>query len=54
MPNTPPLQGAIVGFPIVYAALLAVQQLFPKIFQPSYAGGAALLFIPLLYQILFG
>lgn len=50
----PIAQGSVFVFPIVYGALLAVQQLLPKAFAPAYAAGAALVFGPLLFQLIAG
>ena len=49
-----PLQTAIYSFPLVYAALLAVQQFSPKFFQVAYGVGAFFVLGPLLYQIIAG
>lgn len=50
----PKLAGAIYTFPVVYIALLAVQQLAPKFFRPAYGAGVALVLGPLFLQIVIG
>ena len=50
----PIAQGSVFVFPLVYGALLAVQKLLPKAFAPAYAAGAALVFGPLLFQLIAG
>ena len=50
----PLAQGSVIAFAPVYIALLAVQQLLPKAFTPAYAGAVALVFGPLLFQVLTG
>ena len=47
-------QVTVLAFVPVYLALLAVQQLLPKVFAQAYAGGAVLVFGPLLFQLIFG
>ena len=47
-------QVAILLFAPVYVALLAVQQFVPGLFTIAYAVAAAVIFLPLLQQILFG
>ena len=47
-------QVAVLLFAPVYVALLAVQQLVPGLFTVAYAVAAAVVFFPLLQQILFG
>ena len=48
----PLAQGSVFVFPLVYGALLAVQQLLPKAFAPAYAAGAALIFGPLVFELI--
>ena len=50
----PLAQYSFLAFAPVYAALLAVQQFLPKLFLPAYAGGVAVVFGPVLLQLLFG
>ena len=50
----PIAQTSVVAFAPVYIALIAVQQFAPKIFPPAYGAGAALVFAPLLFQLIFG
>jgi len=47
-------QFAVLLYLPVYAALLAVQQLLPSFFNTGYAAAVALVFGPLLAQILIG
>jgi len=50
----PLAQYSFLAFAPVYIALLAVQQFLPKLFVPAYAGGVAVVFAPVLLQLLFG
>ena len=50
----PLAQYSFLAFAPVYLGLLAVQQFLPKLFVPAYAGGVAVVFAPVLLQLLFG
>ena len=50
----PKLQYSIYASAPAYLALIAVQQLVPKVFPSAYAGAAAVVLGPLLAQIIIG
>lgn len=50
----PALARSIYTFPFAYLALLGVQKFLPKFFAGAYAGAAALVLGPLLFQIIVG
>ena len=50
----PIAQGSVLAFVPVYAILLVVQQLLPKVFNVAYAVGAAVLLGPIFFQLVFG